>query len=105
MFSCTIIVFIALVVVRQTVVVLRNTPKKNRLISRHNNGSNFYFEDLNKKKPALVYHTMCFLMRLSFSLILVFLKGEPIIQVFAMMHVQLTFVGYLVAVLPFNSKK
>jgi hypothetical protein len=44
-------------------------------------------------------------MRLSFSLILVFLKGEPIIQVFAMMHVQLTFVGYLVAVLPFNSKK
>ena len=79
MFSSTIIVFIALVVVRQTVVVLRNTPKKNRLISRHNKGSNFYFEDLNKTKPALVYHTMCFLRRLSFSLILVFLKGEPII--------------------------
>lgn len=64
-----------------------------------------YFELLRtSNKAALLYQSIYFMRRLSLSLILVFLKGFPIIQVFLMIFVSLAFVIYICSVRPFESK-
>ena len=63
---------------------MQNTPEQNAQITEENGGTSFYFEGLRTNRASLLYHTMCFMRRLSFGMILAFLKGEPIIQVFAM---------------------
>lgn len=93
------------VVIKQTVKVQRNSPQENFEIREKNEDVASYFELLRtSKKSTLLYHTVYCVRRACLSMILVFLKGSPVLQVFLMIHVSLGFIAYVASVRPFESK-
>ena len=92
------------VVIKQTVRVQMNSPQENLEIREKNEDVASYFELLRtSNKSTLLYHTVYCVRRACLSLILVFLKGHPVLQVVLMIHVTLGFLAYVASVRPFES--
>jgi hypothetical protein len=86
--SIVILVSIVWVVLRQTWIVHQNTSDEDYFIMEDNEETSSYFDNLRtSRKLALLYQTFQFMRKLSFSLIMVFLKDFPSTQVFAMLGV------------------
>ena len=92
------------VVIKQTLRVHRNTPQENLEIREINEDVASYFELLRtSNKSSLLYQSVYFGRRFCLSLTLVFLKEYPVLQVFLMICVTLTFIAYIASVRPFES--
>jgi glucan phosphoethanolaminetransferase (alkaline phosphatase superfamily) len=80
------------------------TEKDLSEISSNNEKVAAFFETLRTSdKAALVYQSVFVLRRFILCLILVFLKASKCAQVFAMIYCSLFYVGYLMAVRPFET--
>ena len=68
------------VVIKQTLRVYRNSPQENLEIREKNEDVACYFELVRtSNKSTLLYHTVYCARRACLSLILVFLKGHPVL--------------------------
>jgi hypothetical protein len=86
--SIAILVSIVWAVLRQTWIVHQNTSDEDDFIMEDNEETSSYFDNLRTfRKLALLYQTFQIMRKLSFSVIMVFLKDFPSTQVFLMLGV------------------
>ena len=104
-FSLILIFSILSVIIFNTGKVLKNSDSENLEIREKNETVASLYELLRTdNRWALLYQSIYFARRLTLSLILVFLKEAPILQVFIMIGATITFIGYIISVRPFEAK-